>query len=66
MAEHGETLRMLRRMDGKLDRVVAKLADIKPYLASLERQAGQMRVDLAGRSSRLDSIERRLGLVTVK
>jgi len=54
------TLRMLRRMDEKLDRVLAELGDIKPRLTSLERQTGELRVDMAGQSARLDRIETRL------
>ncbi len=54
------TLRMLRRMDEKLDRVLYELADIKPRLTSLERQTGELRVDMAGQSARLDRIETRL------
>lgn len=51
---------MLRRMDEKLDRVLAELGDIKPRLTSLERQTGELRVDMAGQSGRLDRIETRL------
>ena len=53
------TLRMLRRLDEKLDRVLAELTDIKPRLTSVERQTGELRVDIAGRSGRLDRIETR-------
>jgi len=64
------TLRMLRRMDEKLDRVLGDVADMKFRLTSLERQSAEVRLDIAGVSSRLDRmdvrldrIERRLDLV---
>ncbi len=73
MGEHSETLRMLRRMDSKLDRIVAELAYIEPRLTALERQAGAVWVNLAGQSGRLDrielrldGIERRLNVVTAE
>ncbi len=64
------TLRTLRRMDEKLDRVLGDVADMKFRLTSLERQSAEVRLDIAGVSScldrmdvRLDRIERRLDLV---
>lgn len=56
------TLELLRRMDGKLDRVLAELADLKPRMTAVEeavaRQSGRIdRIDF-----RLDRIERRLDL----
>ena len=53
-------LRMLRRIDEKLDRVLGELSDIKPRLTSLERQMGDFRVDMAGQAARLDRIDVRL------
>ncbi len=69
----GLVLRMPRRMDEKLDRALAELADIKPRLTSVERQVGQFRGDEQGHyaavvgrldlvETRLDRIERRLDL----
>lgn len=47
------TLRMLRRLDEKMDRLLAEMADIKPRISSLE-------IGLGGVSSRLDRVEGRL------
>ncbi len=54
------TLRMLGAIDPKIDRVLDDLADIKPRLTSVERQVGELRVDLANQSSRIDRIDVRL------
>ncbi len=51
---------LLRRMDAKLDRITDDLRDIKPRLTSVERQLGELRVDLAGQAARIDRIEVRL------
>ena len=54
------TLRMFRAIDQKLDRVLSDLADIKPRLTSVERQVGELRLDLAGQPARIDRMEVRL------
>ena len=60
-------LPMLRRLDEKLDRVLAEVSDVKLRLTSLERQSAETEVMVAGVSSRIDRVdarlERRLDLV---
>ena len=53
-------LTLLRRMDMKLDRLVDEVQDLKRRTTPLDRQAGDLRVDLAGVSARLDRIDDRL------
>ena len=53
-------LTLLRRMDMKLDRLVDEVQDLKRRTTSLDRQAGDLRVDPAGVSARLDRIDDRL------
>ena len=59
------TLVMLRRIDGKLDRVSEDVGDLKLRMLWVERQVGQLRADeqahYATGMSRLDQTERRLG-----
>jgi phage shock protein A len=54
------TLRMMRRMDEKLDRVLYEVASLKPRLTSLERQLAELRLDMVGISGRLDRMDTRL------
>jgi len=63
---------LLRRMDTKLDRLSDDVQDLKHRMTSVERQLGELRVDIAlvsGRLDRLevriDRIERRLDIVPV-
>lgn len=53
-------LRMLRRMDEKLDRLLADVAELKPRLTLLGRQVGDLPMDMAGLSARLDRVNGRL------
>jgi hypothetical protein len=63
-------LRQLRAIDGKLDRVIADLHDIKIRVTALEEGHAALLAGLAGinrrldrQEERLDRIERRLGLI---
>jgi len=63
---------LLRRMDTKLDRLSDDVQDLKHRMTSVERQLGELRVDIAHVSGRLDRlevridrIERRLDIVPV-
>jgi tetrahydromethanopterin S-methyltransferase subunit G len=62
MAEEFEnlTLALLRRIDGKIDRLVEDVTDIKRRLTSLELQVAQLHGDFAGQSALIDRIETRL------
>src|SRR5215831_8557196 len=51
------TLVFLRRMDGKLDRVLDVLAEHGRRITSLEGQVASLHVDFAGQSLRMDRIE---------
>jgi hypothetical protein len=60
-------LALLRRMDGKIDRIIADLSDLKGRVTSLEdgqaviiREMGRMREDMARQSGRMDRIDGRL------
>ena len=50
----------LRRIDAKLDRLIDDVQDLKHRVTSSERQMGEMRVDMANVSARLDRIENRI------
>lgn len=59
----------LRRIDGKVDRIAEDVRDLKIRMTSIERQIGELRVDIAGLAARqdraddrLDRIERRVDL----
>jgi septal ring factor EnvC (AmiA/AmiB activator) len=63
-------LRYLRRIDASAERLSADMGDVKQRLTSVERQIGELRVDMAGISARMDRsdlrlerIERRLDIV---
>jgi uncharacterized coiled-coil DUF342 family protein len=62
MADEPENLVLvyLRRLDEKVDRVLDDLRDIKHRVGSLERQAADIRVDMAAMSTRMDRIDGRL------
>ena len=62
MADEAENLVLvyLRRLDEKVDRVLDDLRDIKHRVGSLERQAADIRVDMAAMSTRMDRIDGRL------
>jgi archaellum component FlaC len=51
---------MLRRLDQKVDRLIDDVQDLKQRMTSVERQLGEVRVDMAGLSGRMDRIEMRL------
>ena len=56
-------LAMLHRMDGKLDRLTDDVQDLKHRMTSVERQLGDMRVDMAGLFGRLERLEVRIGRI---
>ena len=63
-------LRMLRRMDVKLDRLADDVGDLKLRMSSVEAELGRVHIGLAGVHSRMDRmevrfdrIERRLDLI---
>ena len=53
-------LALLRRIDAKLDRLTDDVQDLKHRMTSVERQLGDLRVDLAHVSPRLDRLEVRI------
>ncbi len=64
------TLRFLRRIDEKIDRLTDDVHDLKTRMTAVERQLGDIHVAIAGvngridkMEARLDRIERRLDLV---
>jgi septal ring factor EnvC (AmiA/AmiB activator) len=65
MADEPEnlTLKMLRRMDAKLDRLVDDLQDVKMRLGSLEQKMAIVVTDIARIDGRLDGFEQRLGRI---
>jgi hypothetical protein len=70
MADEHEDPITLRGLDGKIDRILAELVELKTRLGRLELNVGQVQVTLAehsiridGIATRLDRIERRLDLV---
>ncbi len=56
-------LRMLGRMDDKLDRVLSELTDIKPRVPALQEATAGVDRRIDRMDLRLDRIERRLDLV---
>ena len=50
----------LRRMDGKLDRLVENVADLGRRVTSLETKVALLHGDFAAQSERIDRIELRL------
>jgi predicted nucleic acid-binding Zn-ribbon protein len=52
--------RYLRRIDATVNRLSSDIADVKQRLTSIERQIDELRVDMAGLSSRIDRTEIRL------
>jgi len=65
MAEEPDNLvlKMLRRMDAKLDRVGEDIRDLKVRMSSLEENAAVVNRRLDRIEDRLDRIEKRLDLV---
>lgn len=53
-------LALLRKMDGKLDRLTSDVQDLKHRMTSVERQLGELRVDMAGMAGRIDRLEVRI------
>ncbi|MDQ0392697.1 hypothetical protein J3R73_002489 [Labrys monachus] len=53
-------LRMLCRMDAKLDRMVEDLGDLKTRVGNLETEVAHVHVQMTGLSVRIDRIEGRL------
>ena len=53
-------LTILRRIDAKLDRLTDDVQDLKHRMTPVERQLGEVRVDLARVSGRLDRLEVRI------
>ena len=66
------TLQLLRRMDGKLDRIEQRLDDVVARMGSLGQQTAALRTDIVQLQVRIDHfdqrpqrIERRLDLIEV-
>ena len=53
-------LRMLRRLDEKMDCLIDDVGDLKRRVTSLEQLVALLHTDVAGQSSRIDRIETRL------
>lgn len=53
-------LALSRKIDAKLDRLTTDVQDLKHRMTSVERQLGEMRVDMAGISGRIDRLEVRI------
>jgi septal ring factor EnvC (AmiA/AmiB activator) len=54
------TLRFLRRIDEKTDRLIDDAGDLKRRISSLEASVAQIHGDFAGQSARIDRVEGRL------
>ena len=54
------TLRMLRSIDAKLDRLSGDLSDLKTRVGRVEKGVAELHVTLAEHSVRMDRIEQRL------
>lgn len=53
-------LTLLRRVDGKMDRLIDDVQDLKHRMTSVERQLGDLRSDVANVSGRIDRLEIRI------
>lgn len=53
-------LALLRKLDARMDRLEADMADLKHRLSSLEQQVAGLRMDLAHYSLRQDQHDERL------
>ena len=62
MAEEPDNLvpALLRKIDGKTDRLAEDMADVKRRLTSLESAVASIHGDFAGQSLRIDRLEQRL------
>jgi len=62
MSEEPENIMLvyLRRLDAKMDAMAETLLDHGRRLSSLELQVGNLHVDFAGQSARLDRMDQRL------
>jgi outer membrane murein-binding lipoprotein Lpp len=49
----------LRRIDGKVDRLIEDIQDVKHRVTSLEGQVASIRSDMAAMSMRIDRLETR-------
>ena len=54
------TLRYLRRLDQKMDRVIDDLGDVKVRLSAVERGLGELQVQVGTLNSRVDRLENRV------
>ena len=54
------TLRLLRRLDQKMDRVIDDLGDVKVRLSAVERGLGELQVQVGTLNSRVDRLENRV------
>lgn len=52
-------LRLMRRIDEKLDRLIDDVSDLKYRMTSVERQLADVRGDIAGFTRRIDKLEAR-------
>jgi archaellum component FlaC len=51
---------LLRRIDARVGRLGEDVQDLKHRMTSVERQLGELRVDIAGVHARIDRVEARL------
>jgi predicted nucleic acid-binding Zn-ribbon protein len=54
------TLRFLRNIDQKLDRLAEDVSDMKVRMTSLERGLASVEMSMAGVQNRIDRVEQRL------
>lgn len=60
------TLRQLRAMDGKLDRLGADLGELKRRMTLVDERVALIHADLAGISGRIDRLDDRLARVETR
>src|SRR6267154_250620 len=59
-------LKLLRRLDVKMDRIFVEIQDVKRRITSLEGQVALLHGDFAGQSIRIDRIEERLDRIETR
>jgi hypothetical protein len=59
-------LTYLRQIEDKLDRLIDNSHDLKRCINTVERQLGELRVDLAGASVRMDRLDRRIDSIGLR
>lgn len=53
----------LRRLDGKMDRVIDEVSDLKVRMTNVEERLASVELSIAGTNRRIDRVEQRLDRV---